>query len=212
MRNGPLETFSVFKFENNLKTLKGMLSKSFLNPLATIKQKLKMNATFTSKPTRDFLPPKGSRPVLKRRVSDTEYQVIVLPHMHLSVFEPDCFIMARKTVMRIVQITIRASGDDDSIRLVCSPYRMHSAYCVSLNDNENTSKYSVEFESSRIGIFRLDSVVADGPVERSKRGLRVVKPRPDDEELELVSISSIQTKYVVNKFGNSLSAHPIINF
>ena len=189
-----------------------MLSKSFLNPLATIKQKLKMNATFTSKPTRDFLPPAGSRPVLKRPVSDTEFQVIVLPHMHLSVFEPDCFIMARKTVMRIVHITIEATGDDDSIRLVCSPYRMHSAYCIPLHDKQNQDKYGGEFESSRIGIFRLDSVVACGPIERRKRGQRIVKPRPDDEELELVPISSIQSKYVVNKFCNSLSAHPIIKF
>ena len=88
-RNGPLDSFSVFKFENHLKTLKSRLTTNFKNPLATLKTTLRRNATHVSSSHRHG---RATGIYLKRQFSPNEYSAIDLPGLfYLSVEHPNCY-------------------------------------------------------------------------------------------------------------------------
>ena len=191
MKHGPLETFSVFKFENNLKSLKSHMTNNMVNPLATVRGFLTKKSTYVSKASGDTFPAKGSSPKLKKQLSMTDFAVLILPNMYLSADpdtrNPDCYVMANDRIFRIERIYVTAPGEgqENSIQLGCRKQKAVSAYYI---DRSGGSR----FESSQIGVYRLSKIPCI--------------------TLQTIRISDIQTKYVVNRLHKGqMVGHPLID-
>jgi hypothetical protein len=79
LRLGPLETFSTFKFENTLKTIKER-TRSSKNPLANITKKLKVQATFVSKASRTYF----NKNMVSQRMTSGRYGTLSTRRLYLS--------------------------------------------------------------------------------------------------------------------------------
>ena len=206
MKHGPLETFSVFKFENNLKSLKRHMTYNMINPLATVTSFLRKNSTYVSKASGSILPAKGTPPKLKQQLSVTDFAVLILPNMYLSALRhpnPDCYVKANGRVLRIERIYVTATGDEnlaDKIRLECRMLKSVSAYSIDRSDGST-------FESSSIGVYRLSKInQVEGGVRDDGNPYHASNP------LQSILISEIQAKYVVNRFhSGDMVGHPLID-
>ena len=151
LKHGPLESFSVFKFENNLKSLKRHLTNNLLNPLTSVKGFLRKKSTYVSKASGDVLPPKGTPPKLKQPLSATDFAVLILPNMYLSAKSdpnPDCYIMAKDRVLRIERIYVTHGN---SIRMDCRKLKAVSAYYI--DQTGLGGRAGSRFNSSSIGNY-----------------------------------------------------------
>ena len=183
---GPMDTFSCFKYENTLKSLKKRC-RSFKNPLKNLANQLRIKSTFISKTSRAFM---TGKPVttLKRPctagsgsgIAGEYYQTVVYRHHILTIKSPDCyFYTCDKKFYRIFEIIKRPQ---EGILLGCKRYRVESAYCIPTSDD-------IDFESSSIGVYKLIHL---------------------SDHLEYVRLHRFQRKGVVHCLYDSNYAYPML--
>lgn len=134
---GALDSFSCFKYENILKTIKGLSQRSFLNPMATLTKKLKLVSSFTSKPTR-ILCDRGDPPQLRQRHWTKncpmrhvkQYRGIAFNCILLTSKKPNCYFRAKGQILKARNILINRRG---TIFILASRYNnCKSSYIVEL--------------------------------------------------------------------------------
>lgn len=188
---GALDKFSCFKYENVLKTLKG-LSTSTRNPLSNLSKHLKVQSTYTSKPTR-VLCDSGDPPILKQRhwtkncqikgAKVKQYRGIAFNCILLTTKPPNCYFHAKsQLVMRLRNVCLDTDG---SIYLLASRFnKTSSAYTIDRKDN-------TQWRSKQIGLCKLGKL--------------------DDTRYEIILLSEVDYKCVVHVIENVVYCYPLLN-
>ena len=149
---GPIDSFSCFKYENVLKSLKKRC-RSFKKPLKSLSNQLRIKSTFISKKSRAFMDGKLVT-TLKRQTERSSiipgvcFNTVVYRHHILTVNPPDCYFVTREVAYyRIREIVFH--DKEQGIMLVCNKYdKTEAAYYVPTADE-------TRFESLKLGIARL---------------------------------------------------------
>ena len=181
---GPLDTFSCFKYENTLKSLK-MRCRSFKSPMSNLANQLRIKSTFVSKASRAFM---TGKPVttLKRQhegsglLAGEYYQTVVHHHHILTIKDPDCYFYTRdKAFYKISEIVKTELG----VIFICWRFtKLEAAYSIPTAGN-------TKFESSVVGVFKLLQI---------------------SEEKELVEISRFARKCVVHNIYGQEYVYPML--
>lgn len=192
-RFGPLDIFSVFRYENCLKTVKQLSIGSYKNPMVTLTKKLKVQSTFVSKASST---PTSKTPILKHEIEGTgRYQTIITDTIYLSAYKPankksvpaDAYFYCQSfhTVLKMIY----AEKTNDMIYLMCqrfgtceAPYKLQMSHSGDM------------FDPRDIGIYLLKDL------------------KPD---IEPVSIRSVGRKYVLNWYpqypDSTMIGYPLIS-
>jgi hypothetical protein len=184
-RFGPLETFSAFRFENTLKTLKER-TRSTKNPLHNITEKLKMRATFVSKAARCYT----RKLKVSRKLGNGRFGVLSSPDIYLANKFQDSHFSTSDAIWEFKSVSEGSTG------VVVQAYRymkMRSAYTIeTLREKTKSGKPQLEnqrFDVGLMGIFEL---------------------RDLSDKWEAVPLESIRRKYVVNEFDGKFIGYPLI--
>jgi hypothetical protein len=194
MKFGPLDSFSCFKFENTLGTLKDLVT-STKAPLKSFGNNMRNRSTFVSKATRSFLNYAG-KPVLRGPIllEDTEttdlggqaYKSVCYQNLYLSVAKPDCFYATSRTeIFCLTKIVLAAGG---SVSLFGRQFdNIKPAYYI------NTDTSTV-FESSVLGVYRLIKSVHE-----------------DEKESKCMDIETVKYKCVVHDLDGQSYCYPLLS-
>ena len=155
-RNGPLDTFSCFKYENVLKSLK-MRCKSYRYPLQSLSTHLQYQSNFESN-SKKPLPKAQVDGAAKAAKSDDEitrqyvpagdqFRYVRCNNFKLSDCAPNCYF-SPKNKTEIYQIH-GIAVQNGLIKLVCYKWETESAYYIP------TSDINTLFNSSATGVMRL---------------------------------------------------------
>ena len=184
-RMGALETFSVFRFENTLKTLKER-TRSTKNPVYNITQKLKIRATFVSKAARCFSP----KMKVSRKLGNGQFGCVSSPDIYLANNFQDSPFPTADAIWEFKHVEELPTG------VVISAYRyknIRSAYTLETLKGKTEKKTGIlmnkKFNVGLMGIFELDNV---------------------SQTCEQVPPESIRRKYVVNEFDGKFIGYPLI--
>lgn len=193
---GPLDKFSVWKFENVLAKLKKM-TMSTKNPLVNITKKLRVCATLTSKSRRVVV---GYNEVLfSKKHQDGRFTSITTENIYLSNEDKDAHFSAEDgNIYKACYFTKEYSGDAGLIVRVfakrfetkTSPY-----YCEQTTENVPAEDESLDFDTfrhinaSELGIFGLANL---------------------SSEIFGLYFNMIDRKYVVHDFDGSLVGYPLL--
>ena len=159
VKHGPLDSFSCFKYENTLKTLKSRI-RSFRYPLESLTNQLHHQSNFVSKKTRNVLEAEPLT-LLSNAFNDNldedynfiagkHYKSISYKNFKLTVNKPDCYFVCkddRKTIHELKAV-IKVERDD-SIALLTIEWNTTCAYYVPTNNDY------IRTESTIIGVRRM---------------------------------------------------------
>ena len=158
LKNGPLDTFSCFKYENVLKSLK-MRCKSYRYPLQSLSTHLKYQSNFESN-SKKPLPKAHVDGAAKAAKSDDEitrqyvptgdqFRYVRCNNFKLSDCPPNCYFSPKEKteiyeIHGIAQLKLTKL-----IKLVCYRWETESAYYVPTNNIDT------RFNSSATGVMRM---------------------------------------------------------
>ena len=186
IKHGPLDSFSCWRFENTLKSLKKRC-RNFKTPLGALATQLSQKSTFISKPSRNF---QGNTsevflkcPVLtrlERPVLDGQsYKTVFYKNHAITIDTPDCYFMSKtKQVYMILDIIHTSIGT----QLICNQYdKVCYAYYVPTATGR--------FESSTLGVLRLLHL---------------------NDNLEIIDLHDFYRKCVIRVFDKETFCYPIM--
>lgn len=185
---GPIDSFSCFKYENCLKTVK-FQCRSFKNPLSNLSKNLKQQSTFVSKATRYSM--SSTHPVLKRPLQEPDqdaqlYRSIYFNNISLMTDkDTDCYFMAKDCVMQLEKISESSSR---GLQLHARRFEKHSSgFSISLANANGTH---TRFKSGLIDVYQVSALNATS---------------------ELIELNEVQCKCVVNDFHGKQISYPLLN-
>ena len=194
VKHGPLDSFSCFKYENTLKTLKSRI-RSFRYPLESLTNQLQHQSNFVSKKTRKVL---EAEPVTRliqtfenldldyNFIAGTHYKSIFYKNFKLSVQKPDCYFVCKddRATIHELKAVIKKGEEDDSIALLTIGWNTVCAYYVSTNDNYR------RIESTIVGVRRItDRTLGTG----------------------YVTMNRVHRKCVVHTFSNQMFSYELLD-
>ena len=182
-RLGPLDSFTCFKYENTLKSLKR--ARSYRYPLISLSNQLQYRPYFVSKQSRQ-LQEAEPKVIFGNKLEHFDgpleanyYESIRLNNIILSVHEPNCFFM--DPLSKVLQI-LHIVEQDGLTFFICSRWRCESAY-------------SFHFETMK-------------PVESKIAGVfRLYEQMPNMETIEL---DQVERKCVVHTFLGRKYSYPLL--
>jgi hypothetical protein len=153
MKFGPLDSFSCFKFENTLGSLKGLVS-STKAPLKSFGNNMRNKSTFVSKASRNFMNfheiPALKCPILGDLVAAQKggeaYKTVYYKNVSLCITKPDCFFATSRTAIYRCKNIIQ--NPDGSVSLIARKFdKLTTAYYIPTDAHR--------FNSSELGVYRL---------------------------------------------------------
>ena len=159
VRHGPLDSFSCFKYENTLKTLKSRL-RSYRYPLESLTNQLQYQSNFVSKKTRNVLQAEPltllSQPFKNldldyNFIGGTHYKSIFYKNFKLSVHKPDCYFVCKddRATIHELKAVIKTGEDANEIALLTIEWSTVCAYHVPTNVDYRRN------ESTIVGVRRM---------------------------------------------------------